>query len=364
MEDKNQIIEGLIQIVNMLVSQSEKLIKDNENLNIRLKNIEETVACLIENQKGLVATIDKNQYETKMLGETMVRSVDNVKYEIGMGLVEVPKVATIKETVDSIINNKASICRFGDGEFSIMAGASRQGFQRQDENLAKRLIEVINCKDENCLIAIADNYGTLDEYSYMSKNEIRYYMTDEVRRQHAKFLDKDRKYYNAYITTPYMLYSDRNTDNPERRFKALKKIWEDKSIIIIEGRLSRLGVGNDLFEHADSVIRILGPAEHAFDKYDELLKSAIKVGERFNKEKALFIIALGPTATVLAYDLHKEGFQALDLGHIDNDYEYYLNKASERYAITGKYVNNITEESDVQDIKDNEYESQIVDRIY
>ena len=34
-------------------------------------------------------------------------------------------------------------------------------------------------------------------------------------------------------------------------------------------------------------------------------------------KSVLFLVALGPTATVLAYDLSKIGYQAIDIGHID-----------------------------------------------
>ncbi|MCQ2522666.1 MAG: GT-D fold domain-containing glycosyltransferase [Lachnospiraceae bacterium] len=362
MNDLEQVVEGLIQLSNSLIEQVSKLQIENNELKKKQVTLETTLVQLLENQKTIVETISKNQRETQKLGETMTRSIDNVKYELGMGQISSPEVATIEETVDAIINNRASICRFGDGEFSIMAGASRQGFQRQDDKLAGRLIEVVKSNDDNCLIAVADNYGSLDQYSYMSKNEIRYYMTDAVRKQHSSFLDMSHKYFNAYITTPYMLYADRDTDHPTERFQRLKQIWEKRNIVIIEGRLSRLGVGNDLFNNAKSVVRILGPAEHAFDRYDELLEEATAIGQK--TDDVLFVIALGPTATVLAYDIHKMGYQALDLGHIDNDYEYYIHKATDRYAIPGKYVNNITKEQDVAFIKDEIYEKQIIARIY
>ena len=32
------------------------------------------------------------------------------------------------------------------------------------------------------------------------------------------------------------------------------------------------------------------------------------------------LLALGPTATVLAYDLSKLGYQAIDIGHLPNCY--------------------------------------------
>lgn len=47
---------------------------------------------------------------------------------------------------------------------------------------------------------------------------------------------------------------------------------------MVEGEKSHLGVGNDLFVGAKSVQRILEPAQNAFDKYEELYKSAIKYG--------------------------------------------------------------------------------------
>ena len=37
----------------------------------------------------------------------------------------------------------------------------------------------------------------------------------------------------------------------------MKGIWEGRDIIFIEGEKSRLGVGNDLFDNAQSIHRIL-----------------------------------------------------------------------------------------------------------
>ena len=41
-------------------------------------------------------------------------------------------------------------------------------------------------------------------------------------------------------------------------------------------------------------------------------------------KKNLILISLGPTATVLAYDLSKLGYQAIDIGHTDLEYELLL----------------------------------------
>ncbi len=39
---------------------------------------------------------------------------------------------------------------------------------------------------------------------------------------------------------------------------------------------------------------------------------------------------LGPTAKLLSYDLTKRGYQAIDLGHIDSEYEWFQMKAESK----------------------------------
>ena len=39
--------------------------------------------------------------------------------------------------------------------------------------------------------------------------------------------------------------------------------------------------------------------------------------------KHCFLLPLGPAATVLAYDLFKAGYQAIDVGHVDVEYEWW-----------------------------------------
>lgn len=98
----------------------------------------------------------------------------------------------------------------------------------------------------------------------------------------------------------------------------MRSIWNDRDVVIIEGAQSRLGVGNDLFDGARSIRRILCPPRNAFERYDEILAQALKL-----EKGVLFLIALGPTATVLSYQLFKAGYQAVDAGHVDIEYEWW-----------------------------------------
>ena len=363
MDNEDNVICELIKLSNCMIEEIATLKAENQQLRGEVNSLGNMVTELAGAQKMLLNTIDRNQQETKLLATTMVRSVNNVPYELEMGNYQLPRIASAEVTVEKLISDRASIVRFGDGEFSIMSGASRQGFQRQDDKLAKRLREVIKAEGDNLLVAIANNYGSLSQYTDSKKNEIRFYMTDEVRRSHNQFLDMNRLYYDAYMTTPYLMYADRDSEAPGQRYDRVRKIWEGRHVVIVEGELTRFGVGSDLLDNAADIIRILGPAEHAFDKYDELLSRAIEHGSKIG-EDVLFLIALGPTATVLAYDLYCRGFQAIDIGHMGNDYDYFRMQAKELTDIPGKYVNNVNNGDTVADVTDEKYLSQITERIY
>jgi len=129
-----------------------------------------------------------------------------------------------------------------------------------------------------------------------------------------------------------------------------------KNIVIIEGVQSRLGVGNDLFKNANSIQRILCPSENAFDVYDKILNEALKIPK--NKQ---ILIALGSTATVLTYDLYKKGYQAIDIGHVDIEYEWFLRNVKNRIKIENKYTNEVKNgRENIRPVKDTDYYKQII----
>ena len=283
--------------------------------------------------------------------------INNLPYEIAdkyrKKVIKLPNFASNKECINKIIFEKCSLCRFGDGEFEIIRNKDRAKFQATNLELSKRLREILKCNKKNILIAIANNYGALDD-KYISSFAmgIREYMTEDTRRFHESILDFNRTYYDAYISRPYMMWIDKT--KAKERFDMLKMIWNKRNVVIIEGKYTRMGVGNDLLNNANYVKRIIAPEVDAWDRYSDILKAA----RRFDKN-TLFLIALGPAATVLAYDLAEHGFQAVDIGHLDIEYEWYLKGVCEKVDISYKYVNEVAGGELVKDIFDEEYERQI-----
>jgi len=129
--------------------------------------------------------------------------------------------------------------------------------------------------------------------------------------------------------------------------------------LIIEGEKSRLGVGNDLFNNAKSIKRILCPAVNAFNVYDKIISEAKKIDQSI-----LILLAIGPTSTILAYDLYKLGYQAIDVGHIDIEYEWFLRKAKKRTQIYNKFVNEaLGNKFKIANVTDIKYYKEIISKI-
>lgn len=333
-----------------------------ENMEKHLMQLEERlVQCEQVNSVLLRANQQILDY-AKGLERDMNLWSRNIKYEMlderNLWEIYFPKIRSAEEAVEEIVKGKKSLVRFGDGEFAAMMGQTRAKFHTQtDEGMALRLKEVLQNQREDVVTAIADNYGNLDAYTVSSQREIRAYMSPEVREFHSKVLLPGKIYYNAYLSRPYAMYADKGTSGPAERFQSLRKLWEGKKCVFIEGEKTRMGVGNDLFSNAGSIQRILAPAVNAFRVYDWLLAEA----EKCSKE-VVFLLALGPTATVLAYDLAVRGYQALDIGHLDLEYEWYLLGAEGRARVPHKYNNEYPDGELVEDIEDALYEQQIIAR--
>lgn len=270
---------------------------------------------------------------------------------------EAPDIMTNTETVEYILKTGCCVSRFGDAEIKVAFGKDVR-YQVATPEVQKRLRQAIGSDKKNllvCLPAVFDkeqcsilDSGTVSFW----KKHLAYY-----RKKWYKDLIPGKKYGNAFISRNYMSLKDKETGVAEY-FELVKKLWENRDIIVVEGEKSRLGMGNDLFKNAKRVRRILAPSTQCFDKYDDILAEIKKYGT-----EPLYILALGPTASVLPYDLCDEGYHAIDMGNIDTEYEWYKMKAKEKTPIKNKLVYEAGAGAGVGDADDPEYLSQIIAKV-
>ena len=282
--------------------------------------------------------------------------LENLPYELYVK--PAPNVRSAEELLNLIIDKKLSLCRFGDGEFDIMRNKKCSWFQNQDSSLSGRLKEIVRSRHPDIMIAVADNFGSLEKYTEKAADEIRQYLYGNTRKEIMEFLDLKHVYYDAYVTRPYILYKDKVYS--KYIFELLKKVWNNREILVVEGKYTRMGIDNGLFDNARRVRRILCPEKNAYTRYREIIKTIQETAA----EDELVLVSLGPTATVLAYDVAREGVQALDIGQVDNEYEWFLRGAKDRIEIPGKGVAELSGYHCPSDIDiDFIYEEQIIKRI-
>ena len=106
-----------------------------------------------------------------------------------------------------------------------------------------------------------------------------------------------------------------------------------RDVILVEGERTKQGIGNDLFNNTKSIKRIICPRKNSFQVYNKILNTILK----FNK-KYLILISLGPNATILSYDLCKIGYQAVDIGHINLEYKFFLRNVTKNKLSSKKKI--------------------------
>ncbi len=268
-----------------------------------------------------------------------------------------PKVMTCEETVEKILKSGCSITRYGDAEIRLAYGTDVV-YQVSTKEIQKRLQQIIGSDEKNLLVCIPNVFDEKgmsilnSEHRTFWKKHLTYF-----RKQWYKDLNFDYVYGDAFISRHYMNLEDKKTGLDEY-FSLIKKLWENKDIIIVEGEKSRLGMNNDLFDKAKSVRRILGPSSQSFSKYDELLNEVKSHGK-----EPLYILALGPSATIMAYDLCVDGYTAIDMGNIDTEYEWFKMGTDKKVPIKNKMVYEAGAGKGVGDADDPEYLSQIIAKI-
>ncbi|NLL77135.1 MAG: DUF1792 domain-containing protein [Clostridiales bacterium] len=237
------------------------------------------------------------------------------------------KLMSLDETLDALLATEKSLVRFGDGEIVILKGVDLE-LQKADLEITENLIRILGYEYENLMVALPGIFDGVEKYQEKS----RLFWKDHLlfcRNIYNRYCSKEKLYGDAMVSRCYYLFKEKSQCGGW--FDKFKLVWKDKDIVVVEGERTHNGVGNDLFEHARSVERIICPPSNAYDVYDRILEECGKV----SKDK-LFLISLGVTAKMLTEALFLQGYRVLDIGNLDMEYEWYLSKAQSKTEI-GKH---------------------------
>ena len=211
-------------------------------------------------------------------------------------------VLSIDESINYIINHRVSVSRFGDGELKLTRNIKKNaadGYQDNSQLLHKRLNEILYCNINNLHIAII-HPPTRCGYRWQKDNPANNYQLLIKLGNSIPF-----------ICPPPRLNADLSSST---NINLLKKIWANREIVLVTNSDTKNQADEiKIFDNANSIEFILVTKTQAFANYTEILHMA----KHYPQDK-LFLLACGMTATVLAYDLHIGGYQAIDIGAMIN----------------------------------------------
>ncbi len=245
------------------------------------------------------------------------------------------RVYDIDETIDELLRTEKSMVRFGDGEIVMIKGVDLM-LQKASPEIGAGLADILAYTHDDLIVTIPDIFTTLSDH----RRESRQFWKDHLlfcRKTYEKYCNPDRVYYSTFVSRCYYFGQDRS--RCDRWFAKIRKIWENKNIVIVEGTRTHNGVGNDLFDSAAGIERIICPPKDAYAAIPEILDECMRCGG-----DRLFLLSVGVAAKFLAASLFDAGRRVLDIGNMDMEYEWYVRKASgkiplEKHDIVGEEAN-------------------------
>ncbi len=260
-------------------------------------------------------------------------------------------VLPILESLDYIQKYNSSVVRFGEGEIDLIMGHSIP-YQPYHKDLAHSLQAILQTpSNPHLLVCLPDVFQERERYNSNARN-----FWEGHLNKYRQFYEKECQYEwygSAFLSRPYIDLEDKSQSKDY--FEAIKLLWKERNILLVEGVTSRSGMGNDLFTHAKSVSRIVCLSRNAFASYEKIMKEIVN-----QAQGKLILLMLGPTAKLLAADLAKRGYQAIDLGHIDSEYEWYQMKALSKVKLSHKHTAEFNYDENIRETVDKEYFSQVV----
>ena len=293
----------------------------------------------------------EQQIYSSKVPERMVEDIENLISGTFKARTPAIIVRDIDQTLDYIIENQSSIIRFGDGEMDLMLGKSIP-YQVYDENLASQLKEIIALQsDEKLVIGLPNVFADRSNFTPAAeafwKGHLEHHLKDYVELARADW------YGTTFVSRPYIDYVDKSQSFSQ--FEKLKQIWKNEDILIVEGVTSRSGVGNDLFDGANSIKRIICPSHNAYARIEEIQEAVLQYAEN-----RLILCMLGPTAKILSYNLFKKGYRVLDIGHIDSEYEWMKMGVDTKVKFNHKHTAEHNFDQDIEFIEDETYNRQVL----
>jgi len=212
-------------------------------------------------------------------------------------------------TVESILRHGKSLARFGDGELKLVDGKHQRNCQMLVPGITYDLRRILNNKIPDLIVGIPRHNACVDPKLHKF-----------WRRQMSRF----RRHADLFTTfgSAFVSRGDQAPIMNDAYWELWASVLSGRDVVMLRGSHRNYEKGG-FFGSAKSLQIIRGPERDAYSHKERLLKRMMELPKH-----SLYVLFLGPAATVLAAELCQRGRQALDLGRL---VEYYRGYRKEQY---------------------------------
>lgn len=184
-----------------------------------------SIACFIKNFINNIKFLIKYDLKTVKY-EMYISSYENVLYAINdsknKNKLPLLNILSFQETVELLLKEPKSFCRFGDGEFELINGKSIS-FQKYDKRLGTALQSILESKNKELYIGIND-YFHINSGLNMFNKKFYFDKAPAYRKMLLQYCDRKNLYINAGFNQTYILLEKFNYEEYYKKLKIYLKI--------------------------------------------------------------------------------------------------------------------------------------------
>lgn len=255
----------------------------------------ESVTPILRDIRREMTGKDRRRLEgiiTNTLADPMRVEVRDFCAERSLGMVE---------TVERLVEQPLSFARFGDGEFLLMLRITfALRFQKNSFALQDALRDVFTRPTDDLIIGFPHQFHTPHWTNVWS----------DIWTEVQSLAPADVMFGDSHVTRP-IFFEEFGTPGLD----LWRQVWDGKSVTVVTGRSGRFSLVDEVFGNVADLDTVWSEPENAFEDLDRV------VAELASRPRTdLYLLSLGPAATVLARRLADRGMRAIDVGHLSDSY--------------------------------------------
>jgi len=215
-----------------------------------------------------------------------------------------------------LVAKGASLTRFNDGELGYAFRGWGHRLEPAHRDLVERLREVFHADVPGLLVGVPRILPPDDSLPVSTRGCQRFWAS--WRGFCGKLYDTERQYASGFVS-----YPDRHL--PKEQWPEFVELcyatWAGGDVVLVGSKADCIdGVqGIEAIKGAGSIEFVEIPPKRFWAAYDETMANL-----RTFARHHLMLVAAGVPGTVLAHDLHVEGFQAVDIGRLPLRLRQYM----------------------------------------